>query len=91
MTAQADIAKHVRGWVEKAEHDRTNAVHTLTLETRCPFDTACYHAQQCAEKYLKAQLVLLGRDFPKTHDLGVLVALLPGTAGDVICISQNSR
>jgi HEPN domain-containing protein len=29
----------------------------------------CFHAQQCAEKYLKALLVHLGAAFPKTHDL----------------------
>jgi HEPN domain-containing protein len=35
------------------------------------------HAQQCVEKYLKAFLVLEGIDFPKTHDIEVLTALLP--------------
>ncbi|HJT34386.1 MAG TPA: HEPN domain-containing protein [Pirellulales bacterium] len=40
-------------------------------------DTVCFHAQQCVEKYLKAVLVLHATPFPKTHDLSVLVALLP--------------
>ncbi|MBI3740174.1 MAG: HEPN domain-containing protein [Chloroflexi bacterium] len=31
--------------------------------------SACFHAQQCAEKYLKAILVAHGQKFPKTHDL----------------------
>ena len=30
---------------------------------------ATFHAQQCAEKYLKAALVAQGQAFPKTHDL----------------------
>jgi HEPN domain-containing protein len=30
---------------------------------------ACFHAQQCADKYLKAALVARGQPFPKTHDL----------------------
>ena len=42
----------------------------------CPTDTVCFHAQQCAEKYVKALLVWRGVDFPKTHDLGALVGLL---------------
>ena len=38
---------------------------------------SAYHAQQCVEKYVKALLVFHGVDFPKTHDLGVLIGLLP--------------
>jgi len=33
-------------------------------------DTVRFHAQQRVEKYLKALLVVSGRDFPKTHDMG---------------------
>ncbi|HJS18273.1 MAG TPA: HEPN domain-containing protein [Anaerolineales bacterium] len=36
---------------------------------------ACFHAQQCAEKYLKALLLLKDVDFPKTHDLPTLDTL----------------
>ena len=67
----------VRQWIEKAEHDIRNAEHTLTLKKNCPFDTVCFHAQQCAEKYLKALLVSRSIDFPKTHDLRVLMQLVP--------------
>jgi HEPN domain-containing protein len=66
----------VRQWVEKAEHDLRNAEHTLTMEEDCPFDTVCFHAQQCAEKYLKALLLSQLLDFPRTHDLRVLVQLI---------------
>lgn len=61
-------------WIAKAENDLLNAVHTLKLGARCPTDTVCFHAQQCAEKYLKALLTLRGIDFPKTHDLEALTA-----------------
>jgi HEPN domain-containing protein len=70
----------VRGWVEKAENDLRNAVHTLKLGDECPTDTVGFHAQQSVEKYLKALLVLGARDFPKTHDVGELAALLPPRA-----------
>jgi HEPN domain-containing protein len=49
----------------------------LTLKTDCPFDTVCFHAQQGAEKYLKALLSLHGIDFPTSHDLTELAALVP--------------
>jgi len=61
-------------WIGKAENDLLNGTHTLTLGVRCPTDTVCFHAQQCAEKYLKALLTLRGTDFPKTHDLEALAA-----------------
>ena len=70
----------VRQGIEKAEHDLRNAQHTLTLGEDCPFDTVCFHAQPCAEKYLKALLTLQKIDFPKTHDLTALLALLPQPA-----------
>jgi HEPN domain-containing protein len=65
-----------REWVSKAENDLTNAAHALKLEEDCPTDTVCFHAQQCVEKYVKALLVVEAADFPKTHDLGTLIALL---------------
>jgi HEPN domain-containing protein len=46
------------------------------MEDDCFTDTVCFHAQQCVEKYLKAFLVLEGIDFPKTHDIGKISALL---------------
>jgi HEPN domain-containing protein len=37
------------------------------------FDALCFHAQQCAEKYLKARLCEACVDFAKVHDLVVLL------------------
>lgn len=61
-------------WIFKAENDLLNAAHTLKLGRRCPTDTVCFHAQQCAEKYLKALLTLRRTDFAKTHDLEAIAA-----------------
>jgi HEPN domain-containing protein len=44
----------------------------------CPFETVAFHAQQCAEKYLKALLISRSIDFPRTHNLQRLLKLLPG-------------
>jgi HEPN domain-containing protein len=41
------------------------------------FQHLCFHAQQAAEKALKAVLVAKGVRFPKTHDLAFLMQLLP--------------
>jgi HEPN domain-containing protein len=57
MTEPREMSRQVRQWIEKAEHDLRNAEHTLTLRDEdCPFDTVCFHAQQCVEKYLKGWL-----------------------------------
>jgi HEPN domain-containing protein len=89
MNGQPDKLRPVRQWIAKAENDLRNAVHTLTIDEECPFDTICFHAQQCAEKYLKGYLVLQQVAFPRTHDLVVLLRLASGAglrglrAGDV--------
>jgi HEPN domain-containing protein len=60
-----------RAWVEKAEEDF--ALARAALRRKKPLVTgACFHAQQCAEKYIKALLVSKGAEFPKTHDLLML-------------------
>jgi HEPN domain-containing protein/predicted nucleotidyltransferase len=67
----------IREWLEKADNDLKTAVHTLKLGKDCPTDTVCFHAQQCIEKHLKALLIFRATPFSKTHDLDVLMALLP--------------
>ncbi|MEX1205791.1 MAG: HEPN domain-containing protein [Dongiaceae bacterium] len=64
-------------WVAKAENDLKTAAHTLKLGKDCPTDTVCFHAQQVVEKYLKALLTVQGNPFPKTHNVGELMAQLP--------------
>ena len=65
MTAsREDVVVKVREWAAHADDDMRVAQHTLTLHDACPYRLVAYHAQQCAEKYLKAFLVLRGVDFP---------------------------
>ena len=40
-------------------------------------ETLCFHAEQAVEKALKAVLLRHGIEFPYTHNLKALVALLP--------------
>ncbi len=66
----------VRGWLEKARRDLVIAQRELTSAR--PFtDIACFHAQQAAEKYLKAYLIWHSIPSPRTHaleDLALLAA-----------------
>jgi HEPN domain-containing protein len=56
-----------RGWFLKAESDLNTARHMV--ESDGPYDTACFHAQQAAEKYMKGLLALQEAPFPRTHNL----------------------
>ena len=51
------------------------ASETLARSAGGPFRLIAYHAQQCAEKYLKAYLVYIDVDFPYTHNIRRLLKL----------------
>ena len=44
-------------WIAKAEGDFATAQRELRARRAPNYDAACFHSQQCAEKYLKAFLV----------------------------------
>jgi len=69
MKDQADL---VRGWLRKA---RSDVIAIDALINANTLDTACFHAQQAAEKYLKAYLVHANTTFPYTHNLVKLIEL----------------
>jgi HEPN domain-containing protein len=73
MSGPPDEGRLVRAWAEKADHDLEAAGLILNGGGDAPFDAASFHAQQDAEKYLKALLTHLKVDFPYTHDLRVLL------------------
>ncbi len=56
-------------WIAKAEKDWIAAQREARARKDPHYDLACFSAQQCAEKYLKARLVEAGITFRKTHDL----------------------
>ncbi len=65
-------------WVDKAEGDWDTLMREMRARRAPNYDAACFHAQQCAEKYLKGRLHEEGINFPKTHDLlAILDLLLP--------------
>jgi len=65
-------AELVRGWLRKAFSDLAALDASLQADA---LDAACFHAQQAAEKFLKAFLIHNAVDFPFTHNLSKLVDL----------------
>ena len=63
-------------WIDKAEGDYIAAQREARARKQPVFDAACFHAQQCGEKYLKAKLVEAGLAFGKTHNLIALLSLI---------------
>lgn len=65
----------VQEWIAKAEEDFAGAVH-LNRRKKHPLpNLVCFHAQQCAEKYLKTYLISRGTPPPRIHDLVALLDL----------------
>ena len=61
--------------LRKASGDEA-ALGALSDEAAVPDEVVGFHAQQAVEKLMKAVLAALDRDFPRTHDLGLLQTLL---------------
>ncbi len=70
MKSKVDL---VRGRLRKAESDLASA--RLCLSAGEAFDTVCFHAQQAAEKCIKAYLTAHEIDFPFIHNLEKLIEL----------------
>ena len=62
-----DRIDHARGWLRKGDSDRETV--ELLIAANGPFDTACFHAQQAAEKSLKGYVAYLEQPIPRTHNL----------------------
>lgn len=76
MSALTDaIRARALQWITYAEEDLRLAKHALTMSSGCPYRLIAYHAQQCAEKYLKSFLVFHSIEFPFTHNIQSLLQL----------------
>jgi HEPN domain-containing protein len=65
----------VEEWIRKTEGDYHSALREYRARKNPNYDAAGFHAQQCAEKYLKAILQLQNIRFDKVHDLLALLNL----------------
>lgn len=61
-------------WVARAEEDYRVARRERSSDPPA-YNAACFHAQQCVEKYLKALLQEQETAFQKVHDLETLMKL----------------
>lgn len=75
MSETQKLDKVVKQWLEHAEEDLRLAKHAFKLASSRPYKLIAFHAQQCAEKYLKAFLALKKVDFPYTHNISLLLEL----------------
>ena len=64
-----------REWIGKAEGDFQIMESLSRSRRRGIHDGVCFHAQQCAEKYLKARLYEADVPFPPIHKLVALLDL----------------
>ena len=72
MNASDDLSL---AWLQHARSDLNLGKAALRTRGVMP-EGACFHAQQCAEKALKALFLHLKIPFPKTHAIEVLLDLL---------------
>jgi len=61
-------------WLDKAARDLKLTRHLVSAGEYN--EAVCFHAQQAAEKYIKAFLVHHQVEFPKTHDIEELLDLV---------------
>src|SRR5712691_4743675 len=80
-----------REWVEKTEGDFATARREGRVRKAPNYDAVCYHAQQCAEKYLKACLQEADMPFGRTHNLPALLDLLLVLDPDLDTLRAHSR
>ena len=62
-------------WLDKADEDLDAGIHLLSEGPLFP-NVAASQAQQAAEKFIKGYLTWSQIDFPKTHNLEILLDLM---------------
>ncbi len=63
-------------WATKGLADLATAEREMRVRKKPNYDAVCFHSQQAVEKLLKAKLVVLGREVPRSHDLAYLLGLV---------------
>ncbi|MGD0078587.1 MAG: HEPN domain-containing protein [Sedimentisphaerales bacterium] len=72
---ERSVPEKIKEWISFAEDDIRMADVAMKLKSNVPCRIIAFHAQQCAEKYLKAYLVSQEVDFPYTHSIATLLKL----------------
>ena len=75
MDSESLVPGSAEDWLRYAKSDLELA--RIEKPEGVLLENLCFHAQQAAEKTLKAVLIFLETDFPRTHNIRTLLDLLP--------------
>lgn len=75
MDSESRVPGSAEDWLRYAKSDLELA--RIEKPEGVLLENLCFHAQQAAEKTLKAVLIFLETDFPRTHNIRTLLDLLP--------------
>ena len=75
MPSEAPKAGSAQDWLRHARSDL--ALASMRKTKRLLYEHLCFHAQQAAEKAVKAVLVHHGIRVPRSHDMAYLLTMLP--------------
>lgn len=75
MDSESLVPGSAEDWLRYAKSDLELA--RIEKPEGVLLENLCFHAQQAAEKTLKAVLIFLEIDFPRTHNIRTLLDLLP--------------
>lgn len=75
--------------MEKAEGDLITAGREYRARKSPNYDAVCFHAQQAAEKYLKAYIQESGTLFPRIHSLLELLAIISKNNASFLSIQAD--
>ncbi len=76
MSIEFETYGSPKEWLGRAKSDLILAKNKIKGVI---YEDLCFHAQQTAEKSIKAVLIYYKIPFPKTHSISVLLKLLPNS------------
>jgi hypothetical protein len=90
MNAPSELERKTREWLDYALHDLVAGEWDLQCQTDL-FEDCYFHAQQAAEKALKAWLLWNNVPFRKTHDIKELILQCQGIGPELDAVAARSR
>ena len=75
MRPDEEFNNEAKAWLRDAQSDIALSKVKKTKEIR--YEHLCFHSEQAAEKSIKAVLIILCINVPRTHDIAFLLDKLP--------------